>query len=76
MLGGGGLCLAVFVGPGAASWGCLGASRVAAAAKWGLGEWIHKSAPESGREAPLAVALCPVQHCCTGELLRGGNGPR
>ena len=48
----------------------------AAAAKWGLGDWIHKGAPKAAREAPLAVALCPVQHCCTGELLRGGNGPR
>ena len=66
LLGGGGLCLAVFVGPGAASWGCLGASRVAAAAKWELGEWIHKSAPESGREAPLAFALRPLQHSAPG----------
>ena len=52
-----------------------GATR-AAAAKWELGEWIHKTAPKAAQEAPLAVALCPVQHCCTGELLRGGNGPR
>ena len=52
------------------------APRAAAAAKWELGEWIHKTAPKAAQEAPLAVALCPVQHCCTGELLRGGNGPR
>ena len=48
------------VGPGAASWLFL-APRAAAAAKWGLGEWIPKGAPGSGREAPLAIALRPLQ---------------
>ena len=48
----------------------------AAALKWGLGEWIHKSRPKAAREAPLAVALCPVQRNCTRKLLRGRDGPR
>ena len=49
-----------------AAWLGSGAPRAAGAAKWGLGEWIHKGAPESGREAPLAVALRPLQHGAPG----------
>ena len=54
----------------------LGRHGCAAALKWGVGEWIHKCAPESGQEAPLAIALRLLQPQCTGKLLRGGDGPR
>ena len=47
----------------------------AAAAKWGLGDWIHKGAPKAAREAPLVITLRPLQPQCTGKLLRGGDGP-
>ena len=70
------LLLESFVGPGAASWLFLGRHGRAAAAKWGLGEWIHKSAPKAAREAPLAVGLCPVQHSCTGKSSGAVTGAR
>ena len=34
----------------------FGGATPAAAAKWELGEWIHKTAPKAAQEAPLAVA--------------------
>ena len=62
--------------PGRGILGLFWAPRAAAAAKWELGEWIHKSAPESGREAPLTFALRPLQHKLHRKVLRGGDGPR
>ena len=53
----------------------MGAPRAAAALKWGLGEWIHKGAPESGREAPLAIALLSGKASCKTKTHRGGDGP-
>ena len=60
------MLLARFVVVLGAAWLGLGRHAGAAAAKWGLGEWIHKGAPESGREAPLAFALRPLQHSAPG----------
>ena len=62
--------------PGRGILGLFWAPRAAAAAKWELGEWIHKSAPKAAREAPLAVGLCPVQHSCTGKSSGAVTGAR